>query len=151
MKSCFVIFCQFLLDLDCNSSYVYEGESAKIGCKLNTTSFFSINLTSLNSTIASILADGSVIVYSEYQGKLTAILSLASLRLSITLSSVTCSDSDTYTAKMYLRSGNVPFTTFKVVMKGETLYFFIEKYVLLGLIFLYLLFIGTCSLENLPI
>lgn len=143
----FVLF----LDLECNSSYVYEGESANIGCNLNTTSFVSINVTRLNSTIASILADGSVIVYPEYQGKLTAILSLASLRLSITLFSVTCSDSDTYTSKMYLRSGNVPFTTFKVVMKGKALYFFIEKCVLLGLIFLYLLFKGTCSLENKPI
>lgn len=113
-----IFFMLFLSDFDCNSSYVYEGETANIGCNLNTTSFFSINVTRLNSTIASILADGSVIVHSEYQGKLTAILSLASLRLSITLSSVTCSDSDTYTSKMYLRSGDVPFTTFKVIMKG---------------------------------
>lgn len=125
----------FLSDFDCNSSYVYEGETANIGCNLNTTSFFSINVTRLNSTIASILADGSVIVYSEYQGKLTAVLSLASLRLIITLSSVKCSDSDTYTSKMYLHSGNDPFTTFKIVMKGQTLYFFIEQCVWLGLIF----------------
>lgn len=103
--------------LDCNSSYVYEGESAKIGCHLNTTTFVSINVTKLNSTIASILANGSVIVYPEYQGKLTAVLSLASKLLDITLLSVTCSDSDTYTIKMYLSSGNAPFTTCNVVMK----------------------------------
>lgn len=116
-------FYRFLLDLECNSSYVYEGESAKIGCNLNTTSFVSINVTKLNSTIASILADGSVTVYPEYQGKLTAVLSLTSLLLDITFSSVTCSDSDMYTIEMYLSSGNVTFTTCKVVMKGETLYF----------------------------
>lgn len=126
------LFCRFLLDLDCNSSYVYEGESAKIGCHLNTTTFVSINVTKLNSTIASILANGSVIVYPEYQGKLTAVLSLASKLLDITLLSVTCSDSDTYTIKMYLSSGNAPFTTCNVVMKGET---FFEKCVLLGFIF----------------
>eukprot|EP00105_Crassostrea_gigas_P025428 XP_011446016.1 PREDICTED: uncharacterized protein LOC105341281 isoform X2 [Crassostrea gigas] len=103
--------------LDCNSSSVSEGESASIGCHLNSSSFVSLNILKSEFTIASIQVDGSVVISPNYQGKLFAILDLPSLLLVVTINTVTCSDDGIYNVTLQLDSGNVTSTTFKVNMK----------------------------------
>lgn len=112
------IVCKLPLDLDCNSSSVSEGESASIGCHLNSSSFVSLNILRSEFTIASIQVDGSVVISPNYQGKLSAILDLPSLLLVVTINTVTCSDDGIYNVTLQLDSGNVISTTFKVNMKG---------------------------------
>ena len=104
--------------MSCNSTSVYEGESALISCFLFTLSFTSLNLSREESAIASVVSNGTELVSPAYQGKFDVLYTSSSPRVDITIHSMSCFDQATYTVKMYLGTGNVTSTTFRVIMKG---------------------------------
>ena len=104
--------------MSCNSTSVYEGESARISCVLFTSSFTSLNLSREESVIASVVSNGTELVSPAYQDKFDVMYTSSSPSVDITIHSMSCSDQATYTVKMYLGMGNVTSTTFRVIMKG---------------------------------
>ncbi|XP_078310995.1 uncharacterized protein LOC111135241 isoform X2 [Crassostrea virginica] len=103
--------------MSCNSTSVYEGESALISCFLFTSSFTSLNLSREESAIGSVVSNGTELVSPAYQGKFDVLYTSSSPRVDITIHSMSCFDQATYTVKMYLGTGNVTSTTFRVIMK----------------------------------